>query len=318
MASILIAAAVSAVWCLLAMWLGRKLGYVDDPGRSDLTAHLRPAVPLGGVGIFLAIHLSALWRDHLDIPLLVGSGVVLVLGLFDDRLDLSPIIRLIVEIGAAASLVVMAGYPAGGPLFAALAVFVIVMAINAVNLYDGLDGLAGLSTLIAALGLAWLFAGRGLESLPPLELAAALGGFLLLNWHPARVFLGDSGSYLVGLTLAHMMLSSGDSTGEVIVAMGLFGVIVIDLVASVARRLLSGARLFEGDRRHLYDQLRDRGLSVPAVALVSGSAQAILVGAVVVVDRFVTPWAGVVILMTLMVAVLAALARAGFLSVKTR
>ncbi|MGB8360869.1 MAG: MraY family glycosyltransferase [Acidimicrobiia bacterium] len=318
MASVLIAAVVSAAWCLLAIWLGRKLGYVDAPGRSDLTAHIKPAVPLGGVGIFLAIHLSALWRGHVDVPLLVGSSVVLVLGLFDDRLDLSPIVRLIVEIAAAVSLVVLAGYPAGGPLFGVLAVFVIVMAINAVNLYDGLDGLAGLSTLIAALGLAWLFAGRGLESLPPLELAAALGGFLLLNWHPAKVFLGDSGSYLVGLALAHGMLSSGDSTGEVIVAMGLFGVFAIDLVASVARRLLSGARLFEGDRSHLYDQLRDRGLSVPAVALISGSAEAILVGAVVLVDRFVTPWAGVVILMVLMVAVMGGLARAGFLNVKTR
>jgi hypothetical protein len=64
--------------------------------------------------------------------------------------------------------------------------------------------------------------------------------------------------------------------------------------------------------------MRDRGLSVPAVALISGSAQAILVGAVVAVDRFVTPWAGVVVLMALMVAVMAGLARAGFLNVKTR
>lgn len=315
MASALIAVAVSALWCLLAVWMGPRVGYVDRPDRSELTAHERPAVPLGGVGIFLAIHLASLWEENVDVPLLAASSIVLVLGLVDDRVGLSPAIRLIVELVAAVTLVVMASYPAAGPLFAVLAVVVIVTAINAVNLLDGLDGLAGLSAFVTALGLAWVFSGRGLDSLPPLLLAAALAGFLLLNWHPARVFLGDGGSYLTGLVLAHLILGSGTSTGEVLVALGLLGVFAVDLVASIARRLLSGGRLFEGDRRHLYDQLLERGLNVPGVAVAFGVAQAVLAGVVVFVDHSLTTWAGVAVLLGLMMTVLAALARAGFLSV---
>jgi UDP-GlcNAc:undecaprenyl-phosphate GlcNAc-1-phosphate transferase len=315
MASVLMAVAVSAVWCMLAAWLGRKVGYVDRPERSELTAHESLAVPLGGVGIFLAIHLAALWGDSLDVPLLTASAIVLVLGLIDDRIDLSPWIRIAVELVAAVILVVMASYPAMSPLFAVLAVVMIVTSINAVNLYDGLDGLAGLSALVSALGVAWLMSGRGLDSLPPLLLAAALAGFLPLNWHPARVFLGDGGSYVIGLALAHFILGSGTSTGEVLVALGLLGVFAVDLAASIVRRLAAGGALFEGDRRHLYDQLRERGLGVPAVALSSALGQAVLVVAVVVTDRSMTAWAGVVVLMGVMIAVLAALARAGFLRV---
>jgi UDP-GlcNAc:undecaprenyl-phosphate GlcNAc-1-phosphate transferase len=314
-ASVLTALAVSTLWCFSSLWIGPRIGYVDRPERSKLTAHESPAIPLGGVGIFLAVHIAALTRGEIDVPLLVASGIVLILGLIDDRIELSPTLRLAVEVGAASTLVILASYPAASPLFAVLAIVVIVTAINAVNLYDGLDGLAGLSALVMSLGLVWLLSGRGLDGFPSVELAAALVGFLLLNWHPARVFLGDGGAYVVGLTLAHMVLSSGDSTGEVLVAMGLFGVFAIDLTASVARRLLSGGRLFEGDRGHLYDQLQDRGLGVPAVALISAALEGVLVVIAVSVDRSMTAWAGVAVLAGLMVLVLAGLARAGFLSV---
>lgn len=315
MASFVIAFAVSTVWCLLSLWIGPRTGFVDRPERSELTAHDRPAVPLGGVGIFLAVHLAAVSRDSLDVALLVASGIVLVLGLVDDRVGLGPAVRLVVEVAAAVVLVVMTPYTASGGLFAVLAVLVVVTAVNSVNLYDGLDGLAGSSALVTALGLVWLLSGRGLETLPPIELALAVAGFLVLNWHPARVFLGDGGSYVIGLTLAHMILSSGDSTGEMIVTLGLFGLFAIDLVSSIARRLLSGGQLFAGDRAHLYDQMRGRGLSVPRVALVSGVTQGILVAVVVLVDRSMTPWAGVAVLIALTMMIMGGLARAGFLSV---
>jgi UDP-GlcNAc:undecaprenyl-phosphate GlcNAc-1-phosphate transferase len=267
------------------------------------------------VGIFLAVHVAAVSRDGLDVALLVASGIVLVLGLIDDRVGLGPAVRLVVELGAALVLVVMTPYTESGAVFVVLAVLVVVTAVNSVNLYDGLDGLAGSSALVTALGLAWLLSGRGLGSVPPIELAMAIGGFLVLNWHPAKVFLGDGGSYVIGLTLAHMILSSGDSTGDVIVALGLFGVFAIDLLASIARRLLSGGPLFAGDRAHLYDQLRERGLGVSRVALASGVAQGTLVAAVVLVDRSMTAWAGVAVLIALMMVIMGALARAGFLSV---
>jgi UDP-GlcNAc:undecaprenyl-phosphate GlcNAc-1-phosphate transferase len=312
---LIIAAGVSLAWCLVAIWLGPRIGYLDRPDDPTLKAHERAAVPLGGVGIFLAVHLAAITRGELDPVLLLASGVVLVLGLVDDRRGLSPSVRLGVELMAALALVLGSRVESDDPVAIVLGIALVVLAINAVNLFDGLDGLAGSVTLVTALGLTWLATGRDLTAIAPLELAAAVAGFLVLNWHPARVFLGDSGAYVVGLVLAHLIIDASPSGAlQMVVTTGTLGVLAIDLVVTLLRRRVSGHPMFTGDRSHIYDQLRDRGWSVPKVAIGMATAQAAIVVIVYGVDRvFGAAWPSLLALTTILAGSVALLSRLGFL-----
>ena len=315
MASVIIAALVSLAWALSAVRLGPRIGYVDRPDDPALKAHEQPAVPLGGVGVFLAVHLAALARGGLDATLLVASTLLLVLGLVDDRRPLKPVTRLGVEVLAAAVLV-FGDATGGDPLRLGAGVLLVVLAVNAVNLFDGLDGLAASAGLVAALGVAWFASGHGIQVPGALELAAALGGFLFLNWHPARVFLGDAGAYVVGLVVADLILdSTPGGVVELTLGAGLLGVFAVDLFVTLVRRMLNRRPLFSGDRSHVYDQLRDRGWSVPRIAVAAAAAQAGLVAAVVASDRFLGSWRAMAALLLLLVGLVGWLAAAGFLRV---
>jgi UDP-GlcNAc:undecaprenyl-phosphate GlcNAc-1-phosphate transferase len=248
--------------------------------------------------------------------LFLASGILLVLGLADDRLGLSPVVRLVVE-GLAGLVMVFlaapsfASSPAGIFLGAALVVF----SVNAVNLFDGLDGLAGSAALVASLGVAWLGAGRGIGATFGMVLAGALVGFLVFNWYRARLFMGDNGAYVVGSFLAYgiMRATPGGAGPEFFVAAALLGVFAMDLVVSLLRRWLRGRPPFAGDRSHLYDQLRGRGLSVPAVAVLGAAAEASAVVAVIVLDQVLPPWNALLLLALAGLLGLSVLALGGFL-----
>jgi UDP-GlcNAc:undecaprenyl-phosphate GlcNAc-1-phosphate transferase len=305
---------VSLAWCALAIWVGPKIGYVDRPDEPTLKAHERPAVPLGGVGLFIGVHLAALVTGDLDLGLLLASSVVLVLGLVDDRRGVDPGTRLVVEIGAALILILdLPGNP--GIVFYLLAGALVVFAINAVNLFDGLDGLVGSAALVTAMGLAVVAEGRGADAVTALTLAAALAGFLIFNWHPARVFLGDAGAYFVGLYLANLILDVSDGPVELILTSGFLGVLAIDLLVTLLRRKLNNRPLFIGDRSHIYDQLRDRGMSVPSIALLAAATQAVLLVIVIMAERLLGPTWSLVTLIAILALLLGTLARLGFLRV---
>jgi UDP-GlcNAc:undecaprenyl-phosphate GlcNAc-1-phosphate transferase len=221
---------------------------------------------------------------------------------------------LVVEIGAALILILdLPGNP--GILFYLLAGALVVFAVNAVNLFDGLDGLVGSVALITAVGLAGIAQGRGADAITALTLAAALAGFLILNWHPARVFLGDAGAYFVGLFLANLILDVSDGPLELILTSGFLGVFAIDLLVTLLRRKLNDRPLFIGDRSHIYDQLRDRGMSVPTIALLAAATQAMLLVMVIMAERLLGPTWSLVMLIAILAVLLATLARLGFLRV---
>lgn len=311
MESFLAAFFVSLGWCLLAIWLGPRIGFLDDPEVDpDLKVHQQPALPLGGVGVFAAIHVAALLGGDLDTRVLVATTIVLVLGMVDDRVGLPPVLRLVVEVGAAIVVVGSPGPGAGGIVSYLAAVLLVVLAINAVNLFDGLDGLAAAAAIVSAIGLAVV---AGTVSGLAVYLAAALAGFLVFNWHPARVFLGDAGAYVVGLTLAHLVISSSEGVVDLLVTAGVIGLFFLDLTVTLIRRLLAGQPVFTGDRSHLYDQMRRRGLDVPQVALLAGLAQVGIVTVVVIAERWLPGWAALAALAVLGAAALFLLARCGFL-----
>lgn len=264
--------ALALTWAVIR--LGPILGYVDRPDDPALKAHSAPAVPLGGVAIFSAIHVGLASIDLFDPRLFAASGILLLLGLVDDRIGLSPVLRLVVTAGAGVVLALSSDSLAA----AGYLVLAVIVAVNAVNLFDGLDGLAGSAALVSACAAAGLAAVRGTESVPGLLVAAAIAGFLLFNWHPAKAFLGDNGAYVVALVLVWLIAESGTAIDELTVGLGLLGVFIVDLLVTVLRRWRAGAPLFAGDRSHLYDRLHQSGLTVPAVALTAVAAQVLLAG----------------------------------------
>lgn len=302
-------------WCLVALQVGPSLGFIDHPDRSHLTAHRRPAVPLGGVGVFLAVFVVSGWQGEFDPALFIAASIMLVLGLVDDRIGLSPIFRLVVEVGAGVVLSYADGTRVSGVLESVVAVALVVVAMNAVNLFDGLDGLVGCTALVSVAGLLVAMGGSSASVILPLALAGALIGFLPFNWNPARIFLGDAGSYLLGLLIAYLVLTEADDgVLSVLTLAGVLGVFVIDMVATVIRRALARRPLFEGDRSHVYDQLRDRGWTVPAVVLGSVVAQVLMVGIAIAASRMPLV-SGFVLVVVASAIGIGLLARGGFLSV---
>ncbi len=282
----LAAAAVSAGWSAIAPALGPRLGIVDRPGEA-LKVHTVPAVPLGGVGLYGALVVSSVLTGRPSPRLMVAAGLVVALGLVDDRRGLPPVLRLVVEAVAG----VLVAWALGvGPVGGALVAAGVVVGINAVNLFDGLDGLVASVALVTLVAMGLVGSTSGADLGTEVALGAALVGFGVFNWHPARVFLGDNGSYLVGLMLVASGVRLGDEDVVGMVAGGsLLGVFLVDLVSTVLRRRRAGVPLFQGDRSHLYDRLADRGWSVPKVVFVAAGAQALLCGAVVAAWW----WAGV-------------------------
>ena len=278
MVGVAVGFAVALAWSYLALWLGPRVGLIDHPG-IDLKVHTRPTPLLGGVGVYAGIHLGMLANGAADPALLTGTSLVLLLGLADDRFDLPPRLRLLAELAAAAVLVALMDDGLHSPVGVVFAVAVVVVAINAVNLLDGLDALVGSTAFVSALGIVWAgVAGRGSWELGA-ALAGALVGFLVLNRPPARIFLGDNGSYTIGVTIAYGALRAtpGGAAPMLLIVAGLLGVYVIDLSVTIMRRARNQRPLFAGDRSHVYDQLRDRGWSTVRVATTAAAAQALLV-----------------------------------------
>lgn len=314
----LLSLAVSAAVVLLLGLIAGRIGLVDRPDE-DLKGHEKETPIIGGIAVFLALHTGLIAAGEFDIWLLALTLALLVVGLFDDVWQLSPIVRLFAGAGTGVLLVFAVGAE-GDLLAAAFIVGLLVVVINAVNLLDGADGVAGSAGLISAIGLVFLNLNRDGEAFPPLLLVGALSGFLIFNWPPAKAFLGDGGAYVVAAGLTYFVLTStaspvdaaGDWLPEVIVGVALLGVFVVDLAVTLLRRTVARQPLFGGDRAHVYDQLADRGWSPVWVANSVASAQIGVVGLVLLLDLVFSPWVAAVSAFFLLHAVVTMLCAMGF------
>ncbi|MDX6290574.1 MAG: UDP-GlcNAc:undecaprenyl-phosphate/decaprenyl-phosphate GlcNAc-phosphate transferase [Blastocatellia bacterium] len=272
---------------------------VDEP-LDHRRVHLRAVPRLGGVAIFLSllIALSVLLPLHNlltqtalrperrgIIVFLVCGFLVLVLGVYDDLRGTNARVKFAGLAGVAALFYLLGGRIVtlsipfvGGVTLHPIVGFVltviwVVGVTNAFNLIDGVDGLASGSALFSSLvllGVA-LIQGRPAVAVIALALTGALAGFLRYNFNPASIFLGDSGSLFVGFSLAALSLQgSQKSSTAVAVAIPIlaFGLPVVDTGVSIARRLVSGKPIFQGDREHIHHMLLERGWSQRRVVLV--------------------------------------------------
>jgi UDP-GlcNAc:undecaprenyl-phosphate GlcNAc-1-phosphate transferase len=288
-----IAAAVALIAALLLTPLVRlvclRLHLYDLPG--PLKIHSHPIPRLGGIaltlGLVLALSFSSYFAEFPCWPLFIGLALIWLTGFADDLRGLSSWFRLITQI-ASATLLWHEGWrvPLLGGIFCWLATCLLVIAfVNALNFLDGADGLAAGTVALIALGYVALPAGM----LNHLGIALAwslLGGstaFLAYNFPPARIFLGDSGSTVLGFSLAFLALDSFRANASansppsfpiIFAALPL-----LDAGLAVLRRLRHRGSPLSGDRRHFYDLLLARGWSQRTVALTCYSLTAALVAA---------------------------------------
>lgn len=230
---------------------------------------------------FVAIHLEGVWTRVGDIWWVLGCGTVLVvLGLIDDRLGLPWTWRLGVQFLVGSAVVFGLGY--GLTLFIpypwltrCLSVVWVVALINSFNMLDNMDGLSGGVAAICAASLAVvMFSTPGAAGQPQwfvaamlLVLVGALCGFLCHNWPPARIFMGDGGSYLVGFLIAVATLIAtyagyeSQSRHAVFAPLCALAVPLYDLTTVLWIRISEGRSPFQGDQRHFSHRLVALGLS---------------------------------------------------------
>lgn len=258
---------------------------IDVPGARS--SHSVPTPRGGGLGIVAALVLClplVLWLAPLPATFLWGwgGGMVLVaaVGWFDDHRPLSPLLRGLAHALAAVWLVAWLGGMSEldlglvqielGFFGSVLAVLGCVWVVNLYNFMDGTDALAGSQGAAAAMGGALLLAAGGAQGLA--GLAVALGGaclgFLVWNWPPARVFMGDVGSYAIGFSFVALALAGVQQGAVPVLAwVMLLGVFVFDATFTLFRRLLQGERWYEAHRSHAYQRLVQAGWSHRGVAL---------------------------------------------------
>lgn len=256
------------------------------------------------VALFAAMVSGVVGDWAVLLPLLLGGVAMSVLGLVDDVRQVAPKTRLLVGtliitlviifsgagfrlvdsvlLGVSSVIGVDLGLPGWItiPASVLMGVFVVLGACNSTNLIDGLDGLSTGVTGIISFGFFVLAAHLAVwgysESLDPIRLVLAIAmfgaslGFLPWNFNPARIFMGDAGSVLLGYNCGMLILlfAQGGTFRWVVGALMIFALPVFDTALAMFRRWRAGRSIFEGDRSHFYDQLVQRGLSVKQTVIV--------------------------------------------------
>jgi len=227
-----------------------KYGIVDKPD-GVLKPHERVTPYLGGLAIFVSVIIST----PFELISKLALTILVITGLVDDIRNVNPKVRLIVEFLVSFLLVYKyVGFTWLMPFYSVL----VVALINAVNMMDGMDGVCAGVSIISALGLSLVVSSKYDVALL-LSLVGALSGYLIYNFPPARIFMGDSGSYLVGGILSIGVLSSlrnGVSNVSPIISAFVFvSLFFFDLISGVLRRLVNSKPPFSGDREHIYDKI---------------------------------------------------------------
>ncbi|MFE2756928.1 glycosyltransferase family 4 protein [Actinosynnema sp. NPDC059335] len=310
----LTAAVVTFLLVGLVRALAFRIGAVAHPRQRDV--HVQPMPRMGGLAMYggvlggmLLAHQLPVLRSAFDFSydpyaVIVGGGVIVLVGVLDDRFELDSLTKLAGQVTAAGILVLFGlqwllfwvpwgdGGEGTGSLLsldqnqgAILSVLLAVTMVNAMNFVDGLDGLAAGIGLIAAAATCvfsiGLLANNGgdVGAYPPALIAATLAGaclgFLPHNFNPARIFMGDSGSMLIGLMLAAATISaSGKINYESVRATDVLGLLsplvvvaavlfvpLLDLLMAVVRRTRRGESPFSADKMHLHHRLLEIGHS---------------------------------------------------------
>lgn len=284
-AALLASAAVSAVAVLLFSRIAPALQLVDQPigGRKS---HSDPVPLVGGLAVFVSLLVST-WMLGIAPSqgyFLFALSVVIAAGFWDDVAEISPRLKVAMQVAASAIMIWGAGVhlqtvgdligwrSIGLSVFAVpMTVFAMVGVVNSVNMMDGVDGVAGAVALVALAWFALVAAQSGLQAqaLGALALCGAIAGFLLFNvrfpWQKrARVFLGDAGSLMLGFAMGWYAIDMTQGPGRSFPPIAALWVVLLplaDCVSLIIRRVKARKSPFVADRGHIHHYLLARGLS---------------------------------------------------------
>ncbi len=310
-----------ATWYLVSprAWLN----VLDHPNERSL--HDTPVPRTGGIAIVLAVAL-VLAGSYLTAQISLSIGwfavaalLVVAVSLIDDRRGLALRYRLIVHLVTATLLAYtglhVAGevWPGGQPAWPwwmsrFLAVLVIVWMINLYNFMDGMDGFAGGMAVIGfgALGVQGWLVGANEYALINLVIVAAAGGFLVFNFPPARIFMGDTGSATLGLLAATMALwGARDEVLPLWVSLLVFSPFIVDATMTLFRRISHGERFWQAHKSHYYQRLVQMGWGHRKTVLAEYALMAACAGSALVAVRSVPAiqW-GIIIFWAVVYAIL--------------
>lgn len=282
----IIALAVTLTISPLSATLGRRLGLADRPGGRR--RHQGEISRLGGIALFAGFATAGLVvfaSTHMGVwpamgaedrkllsGVLLGSGLMFIFGLWDDRYELPVWPQFAAQFGAAMVaisfdiIIERVTLPLFGytvfPFWITypLTIFWVMGMINTINWLDGLDGLAvGVTAIASLLFAVHAFAlGQTIVALFPLALAAACLGFLPFNFHPARIFMGSSGAMFLGYAIASLSILA---PAKVATALLVLGLPIIDVLWLIIRRWRQRGNPTIAGRDHLHYRLLDLGLS---------------------------------------------------------
>lgn len=278
--AVLIAACVSVVLMMALRPIAVTLGLVDKPGGRK--RHVGHVPIIGGVAMFFGFSMGALLVPTLEWVsfLLVGSVLIVAIGLIDDRHDLPASVRfgaqfvavLVMYFGASVGISTL-GRPLGsfellvGSFSLPLTVLVACAVINAINMSDGMDGLAGGMALIALAGFAAVGYGTPIFGVAVIGAVVVLV-FLVFNFpvktnRSIRTFMGDAGSTFLGYLIAWLGIQACQppiALVSPVVVLGLVSVPLFDLTSCFFRRIMDKRSPFSADRNHFHHVLQEAGL----------------------------------------------------------
>ncbi|GIP35581.1 glycosyltransferase family 4 protein [Paenibacillus sp. J2TS4] len=317
--------AASCILAVLLTPLVKKLairfGAIDVPNHRSV--HTRVMPRMGGLAIFLAfvgtyfIIAPAIsdFDMHVALGIILGGAIIVLVGALDDKYNLSPKIKLLGQL-AAAGVVISFGMqvdyiklPFGDAIdlnnwiSIPITILWIVGVTNAINLIDGLDGLsAGVSAIAtgAILVLA-IMMGNVTVILISMVLLGSIIGFLFYNFHPAKIFMGDSGSLFLGFSLATLSILGFKSATVVsfLVPLAILGVPISDTFMAIIRRKLNNKPIFTADKGHLHHCLMGLGFSMrKSVLIIYGISLAF--GLCAVLLSKASQWGTIVIIVVLL------------------
>lgn len=262
-----------------------EVGAIDVPrGRHK---HDKTTPKMGGLAIFLGFLFGyMLFGTHSSQmnSILIGSFIIVITGIIDDIVELKPSVKFSGQLVAALTIAIYGGillkdvsafgiYLDFGIFSYPLTIFFILGCINCMNLIDGLDGLSGgiSSIYFLTIGIIATIQGKhGLDFVLTFVMLGSTLGFLVHNFHPAKIFAGDSGSMFMGFIIAVVALLGFKNVTmtSLIVPLLVLAIPILDTLFAIIRRTIKGEPISNGDEFHIHHQLLHRNLSVKQTVLI--------------------------------------------------
>lgn len=293
-----IAAIISFAISPMVKKIARITGAIDIP-KSNRKIHKKPIPLLGGLSIYIAVTVTTLIKDgglnKAEIGILAGATIIVAGGVLDDIFDLRPLKKLVFQIAATLCLILFSvkiqiltnpfsfndtNFSIGWLSIPLTFIWVIGIT-NALNLIDGLDGLAAGISFISALTMfiIALLNHRYDAMILSGILCGSIAGFLPYNFNPASIFMGDTGSQLLGFLLAAISIEGAIKSAAafaIVVPVLTLGLPIYDTLFAIIRRKINGKPIMEGDKGHLHHRLLDYGFSHRQTVIVMYIISAVL------------------------------------------